>query len=258
MTLKRQAVGSELVSALEDAWDAIRARHPELPAAVLIVGSGSQGRARGLRLGHFAARRWWPASTSEDAPARAAREAVHDRLDAGDLQGALAASALRVLTAAAQLSEQVAASLGEVFIAGEGLARDPEDVLATLLHEAAHAIAHERGLTDTSRQGRYHNRRFRQVALELGLHVERHPQLGWTLTTVPEPTVALYAAEIAALDRALTAHRSGELSPTEERAPKRNGTAAVCDCGRRIRAAPAVLALGPVICGVCRKPFRER
>jgi hypothetical protein len=34
--------------------------------------------------------------------------------------------------------------LAEVFVGGEGLARRPADVLATLLHEAAHALAQVR------------------------------------------------------------------------------------------------------------------
>ena len=41
----------------------------------------------------------------------------------------------------------------EVMISGEGLRRTPEEVLGTLLHEAAHALAHARGIKDTSRQG---------------------------------------------------------------------------------------------------------
>ena len=52
----------------------------------------------------------------------------------------------------------------EVMISGEGLRRTPEDVLGTLLHEAAHALAHARGIKDTSRQGRYHNKHFKTLA----------------------------------------------------------------------------------------------
>ena len=46
------------------------------------------------------------------------------------------------------------------------------EVLATLLHEAAHALAHARGSKDTSRQGRYHNTKFKNCAEEVGLTVE--------------------------------------------------------------------------------------
>ena len=46
----------------------------------------------------------------------------------------------------------------EVLVSGEGLQRGPVDVLGTLLYEAAHGLASVRMVSDTSRQGRYHNR----------------------------------------------------------------------------------------------------
>jgi hypothetical protein len=47
-----------VVRALERAWEAIRERHPQVPAAVVITGAGSGSRRGALRLGHFAASRW--------------------------------------------------------------------------------------------------------------------------------------------------------------------------------------------------------
>ena len=48
-----------MVAALEQAWAAIRSRHPDVPAAVIVLGAGSVGTPEGmLRLGHFAAMRW--------------------------------------------------------------------------------------------------------------------------------------------------------------------------------------------------------
>jgi len=48
-----------LVAALEQAWSAIRDQHPDVPAAVLIVGSGSPTKAsQSMKWGHFAALRW--------------------------------------------------------------------------------------------------------------------------------------------------------------------------------------------------------
>ena len=76
-------------------------------------------------------------------------------------------------------------ALPEVLIGGEGLERRPEQVFATLLHEAAHALAHAREIQDTSRQGRYHNLRFRALAEELGLVVTPAPGIGWSATTLP-------------------------------------------------------------------------
>ena len=162
-------IGSELVVALEGTWEAIRARHWEVPAAVLITGAGSGGQRREVRLGQFAASRW-------------------------------------------RLGEE--RSLGEIFVGGEGLSRGARMVLGTLLHEAAHALAYQRGIKDNSRQGRYHNARYRQLAEELGLEVEHDPQLGWSLTTLADDTVRGYARAIDRLERALVAYREGEHAAT--------------------------------------------
>jgi len=51
-------ISAPMVAALEAAWAAIRLRHPEVPAVVLVLGAGSIGTSGGLRLGHFAAMRW--------------------------------------------------------------------------------------------------------------------------------------------------------------------------------------------------------
>jgi hypothetical protein len=69
-----------------------------------------------------------------------------------------------------QLTDQATDRL-EVLVSGEGLQRGPVDVLGTLLHEAAHGLAHTRKVSDTSRQGRYHSRRYATLAQELGLDV---------------------------------------------------------------------------------------
>jgi curved DNA-binding protein CbpA len=81
----------------------------------------------------------------------------------------------------------------EVMVSGEGLARTPREVLGTLLHEAAHALAAAREITDTSRQGRYHNKKYAALARELGLDVTETPGFGWTITTVPDTTARRYA-----------------------------------------------------------------
>ncbi|MQA17813.1 MAG: hypothetical protein GEV09_28270, partial [Pseudonocardiaceae bacterium] len=47
---------AQLVAALETAWTAIRDRHPKVPAAVVVVGSGTTSRQ--AKYGHYAAMRW--------------------------------------------------------------------------------------------------------------------------------------------------------------------------------------------------------
>ena len=127
--------------------------------------------------------------------------------------------------------------LAEVFVGGEGLARGPVDLLGTLLDEAAHAIAHVRGIKDSSRQGRWHNTKFKALAEELGIEVAKHPAIGWSPTTLPERTQPLYAPTVVDLSKALRLYRSAEITGGESRKP--GPPACVCSCGRRIRSVPA-------------------
>jgi hypothetical protein len=196
---------SLLVAALEQVWQTIRTRHPEVPEAVLVVASGSEGKR--LNLGHFAPHRWQ----------------VHG------------------------------SDRHEVLVGGEGLQRGPTDVLGTLLHEAAHGLAQARSIQETSRQGRYHNRRYATLAAELGLEVASVKPIGWSATTVPRHTAVNYSSQLEQLAAALVLwrrqeHRIGTRS--------RNLLAAGCGCGRRIRAAKATLTQAPIICGACQQPFQ--
>ncbi|WP_417512528.1 hypothetical protein [Microbacterium sp.] len=144
----------------------------------------------------------------------------------------------------------------ELFVGGEGLARGGSDVMGTLIHEAAHAAAQARGIKDTSRQGRYHNQQFRAIAESFGLTIEHDPKLGWSTTTLPQASAARYAATIAALDAAITAHRRAEVHTANGgRKSSNNGAAATCGCGRKVRASLAVLDAGPILCGLCGDEF---
>jgi hypothetical protein len=195
---------SLLVVALEHAWATIRARHPEVPEAVLVVASGSSGRR--LKWGHFAAGRWQHAGDSHP----------------------------------------------EVLVGGEGLARGACEVLTTLLHEAGHGLADARRIADTSRGGRYHNRRYAALARELGLEVAQVEGIGWSATTLPEATATLYAPVLAELEDRLVLWRRQEVAG---RATSRNLLVCVCGCPRRIRVAPTTLAQAPILCAACTLPF---
>ncbi len=60
------AIAGPLIGALEDAWAAIRARHPDVAPAVIITGSGSGSGRHMLRLGHYAASRWQPGADGDE------------------------------------------------------------------------------------------------------------------------------------------------------------------------------------------------
>jgi hypothetical protein len=199
-------------AALEGCWNAIRDRHPEIPAAVIVLGSGTSSTAPEVTmLGHFAALRWQHADTK----------------------------------------------LPEVFVSGEGLQRPVGDILVTLLHEAAHALADARGVKDTSRQGRWHNKKYAELATELGLTITQHPKFGWSDSQLTDGTADIYAADLQALTDALSVYRHPEPVHSNERTNSNNGLSCECDCGRKIRVSRKVYEAGPITCGVCNSPFRS-
>lgn len=144
--------------------------------------------------------------------------------------------------------------LAELFISGEGLARGAVDVLGTLLHEAAHGLACVREIKDTSRQGRYHNAKFKALGEELGLTLAEDKTIGWSLTSVPETTIKAYADVLDDLRAALVAWRHAEVA-TIGKKKSTNLAVAECACPRKIRVARATLAEAPITCGKCGVDF---
>jgi hypothetical protein len=123
-----------------------------------------------------------------------------------------------------------------------------------LVARGAHGLAQARSIQDTSRQGRYHNRRYAALTGELGLEVASVRPIGWSATTVPEQTAAAYADQLEDLTAALVLWRRQEhrigAGPRS-----RNLLAATCGCGRRIRVAKTTLIEAPIICAGCEQPF---
>jgi hypothetical protein len=145
--------------------------------------------------------------------------------------------------------------LAEVMISGEGLNRTPEQVLSTLLHEAAHGLADVREIKETSRQGRWHNKKFATLATEVGLDVSQDSRTGWSPSVLSAGTADLYVDAITGLAAAMRAHRRIDLVTASTRTNNNNGVVAACDCPRKIRIATTVLAEGPLWCGVCDHEF---
>ncbi len=199
---------SAVVAALEHAWAAIRAHHPDVPHVVVILGAGSEARRGLFKWGHFAAARWQVAGANHP----------------------------------------------EVLVSGEGLHRGAGPVLAMLLHEAAHGLADARGVKDTSRQGRWHNRRFAALAGELGLQVTRDTSTGWSQTRLTQQLADRYAEQLAGLDAALGLWRHAERQHGPA-AGARNLLACSCACGRKLRVARATLEQAPILCGACKERF---
>jgi DnaJ domain len=206
----RSQAASPTLKVLEDTWMEIRRRHPDIPPAVIIIASGTDGKQ--TRLGHHAPGRWNVAG------------------------------------------QQYA----EVMISGEGLRRTPSEVLGTLLHEAAHALAHERGIKDTSRQGRYHNKQFKIHAEELGLTVEHDDRNGWSASKLTQDTEHVYGDQLDALAFAMTLWRHGEATTGPATRRSSNLIAACCPCGRSIRVAASTLAEASITCQACDGKFQPK
>ncbi len=210
-----RTITERLVSALTAAWRAIQQHHPEVPDVVLTLGSGTLGRRGGeTTLGHFAAGRWQLA-----APGKTGGQDMH-----------------------------------ELFVSGEGLRRSATDVFGTLLHEAAHGLAAARSIADTSRQGRYHNKRFKALGEELGLVLTEVDKFGWSGTALGPEAEQRYADALAGLTAAMTAYRRAEVTGPGTSKSK-NLLVAECACPRKIRVARATLGAGPITCGECGQHF---
>ncbi|MCX5199710.1 SprT-like domain-containing protein [Streptomyces sp. NBC_00249] len=152
----QQEHGSRIITALEGAWSAIRAQHPDVPAVLMITGTGRTGAS--LKWGHFGERRWTTGGTR-----------TH-----------------------------------ELFAGGELISLGGRRTMQTLLHEAAHALAHVRGIKDTSSDYRYHNKRFVKIAEELGLQGPASPAsvIGWSDCQITDAAAARYESVIQTLDTA--------------------------------------------------------
>lgn len=215
-----------LIAALTALWNAIRARHPSVPAVVLLP---APSPAKKLNvLGHFAPLRWTGRRSNDDR-------------------------------------------LHEVLVVAEHLDRGAEDVLDTLLHEAAHSVNFEKGIKDCSKS-QYHNARFRMAAESLGLAVRQVPHYGHSHTTLPEATAKLYESGLAALREVLISRRrpvsistgtaDGVNTPTDENEPDgENGSRsrhlkATCACPYVIRVAKKTLENTVIRCESCGEPFQ--
>lgn len=227
--MKKSAVATPLVAAIEAAWSAIQANHEDVPDVVVTIGSGIV--RQGLKFGHFAANSWTKPGDENT------EERIH-----------------------------------ELFVGGEGLARGERALMGTLIHEAAHAWAEANEIKDTSRQGRYHNDKFRLIAETFGLKLTHDPSLGWSTTELPDETAAEYEDVIFGLGMAISATRAMPamvqvptgtatggtvtLPRTPGRGSSNNGVVLHCNCNRRIRLSIKSLEVGGITCNVCGGEFK--
>jgi len=182
----------------------------------------------------------------------------------------------------AQDGEGKSAHVHEMFMAGETLAKGAHQVLQTMLHESAHALAESRGKKDTSRQGRWHNKVFLDTAKELGLEYrsdKANPQIGFSQVVLTDETKDEYRDLLEDLDREInlmvklplwlggSSDEDGDEGGGENmgRKPRGEGGSSssiklTCECSEPniVRASKKVAVQMIIRCDVCGKLFLER
>ncbi len=78
----------------------------------------------------------------------------------------------------------------EINICAEHLNRDIKETCGTLIHEMVHLDNIYKEIKDTSANGRYHNKKFKETAEARGLVIEKQGNIGWSKTSLSEELAA--------------------------------------------------------------------
>lgn len=150
------------------------------------------------------------------------------------------------------------------------LFQDPEGLLCTMLHEAAHAILHKAngGCTPVTPGKRryYHRKSFRDTCKKLGLECTfLDTRRGWTLTSWPDDKIPdIYEPILKHLKKDLpkgTGHQKRVKIPgrkvPDRQLPKSGHIRLSCQCDKRrsIYVNKSVLEKGGIRCDLCGSYF---
>jgi hypothetical protein len=229
--------GSRIITTMEAAWRAIQARHPEIPDAVVITGTGNEPRNE--RWGHHWARRWRLAT---DQPDR-----VDELFVAGEL---LARGGRRIMQT---VLHEAAHALAEV--------RNIKDTSRNGHYHNRRfvALAGEVGLDPPAASS---PRGLAGVTLGEA-----------TAASYAEVIAALDAASLAFLESPTSDQTTGDAGNGASNGTAgmgaqrgaagrggrgRNGTrlAVTCQCDRRLYITPKQYEEAPISCGRCNTPFQ--
>lgn len=138
----------------------------------------------------------------------------------------------------------------EINMCAEHMNRPFKEICTTLLHEMVHLWNLQNDIQDTSRSGTYHNKKFKTVAEEHGLIIEKDDKYGWTKTSLNEET-EIYVASLD--DNGFGLYRKLALNTSTSKS-KQSTRKYVCpNCGCIIRATKEVR----VMCVDCDVEFEE-
>ena len=136
----------------------------------------------------------------------------------------------------------------EINLGAGTLARPIEEVCATLLHEMVHFYCYVHHIKDTSRNGTYHNWRFKIIAETHGLLTEHHPKYGWTITA-PADNLLDFILETGLTDILITRNEHSVQNLTKKSSSRKY----ICPCcGNSVRATKDV----HISCMDCKRIMR--
>ncbi|MGY4952129.1 hypothetical protein [Streptomyces nigrescens] len=173
---------------------------------------------------------------------------------------------LRDSVAAQEATAVVSTEPPELRLSGETLQAGSKAVLTSMLHQATHAQCALRGIRDCTNRFKWHNRKFREAALEFGLAwpegAARDLKRGFADVHLTKEAQGTYAPLLDALDGALktwkrTAKKAAAAAPkTAGRTDSR--LVLSCGCGRKAYMAKTSYAQGGITCDVCGQKFTVR
>jgi hypothetical protein len=224
------ASASALLAACESAWRDIRAHHPELPDAVIVLGTGVE-RGRLVKLGH-----WWGGQWVADGQARGevllAGEALH--LEPARVFEVLLHEAAHGINAARGVKDT---SRGGRYH-NQHFATTARQVLLRVRAMPPYGLA----ATDLTPEA-------------LDRYASTIERLGDAMRIARQLRAGLrVGVEGGEIDGTVDAEETGGKDTTGGQ-PKADQTAAACGCGRKMRMAPSTFAAGPVHCGLCGTEF---
>lgn len=156
----------------------------------------------------------------------------------------------------------------EINISAYYMNRPIEEVCASMSHEMTHFYNFIKGIKDTSNNGIYHNRNFKDEAEKHGINVEKHDTYGWTITT-PNDEMLQFVIDNDLTDIGLvrncemvipttTTAGNGNKTPDTDkpvRIKKGNSYKWICPkCGQIARTTKPT---ANIICGDCMEKFIE-
>jgi hypothetical protein len=218
-----EPTASALVAACEEAWAAIQEHHPELPAAVVVLGSGVE-RGRLVKLGH-----WWSGRWVADGKVRG------EVLLAGEALHLPPAAVFEVLLHEAAHGLSAARGVKDTSRGGR-------------YHNARFRDAAEEVGLVVEPMPPYGLARTTLSPLGEERYTDAIARLGDAMRIARQ----VEAQTVAGAGQGQGAEGSGA-EPGGNRS--RTSALAQCGCGRRLRMAPTVLAAGPVLCGLCGAEF---